>query len=97
VTVTAEINDSQPLVAVAVTSSIPNPLPASAVELPWRTQRHPVTGLLKPCIANCAWLSKITTSEIERVGGTVPKKLLNEILALVAAHLANPPQNHQTP
>lgn len=97
VTPTVEINDSNSLVVVAVTSSVPDPIPESAVEIPWHSEGHPVTGLFKRCIANCAWVPNIKTHDIERVGGIVPTKQLRQILALVAAHSVNPTQTDQGP
>lgn len=72
VTPTERITATNPLAVVAVTSRVPNDLPADHVLLPWHPQRHPRTGLNRNCAAVCSWLSEITANDIQDVAGVVP-------------------------
>lgn len=49
---------------VAVTGTIPNPLPATSVPLPWHRQGRCQTGLNKPCVAECTWIVTATPADI---------------------------------
>ena len=81
ITPTEEIKPGEVLVAVAATSTIPNPLPDRVVELPWHANRHPLTGLYKRCIAVCDWLIEFSQEDVQKVGGFVPSATLLKILA----------------
>jgi mRNA-degrading endonuclease toxin of MazEF toxin-antitoxin module len=84
VTPTEEISVEAQLLAVAITGTLPKPLPASYVLLPYHAKRHPRTGLTKRCAAVCEWLVEFDQTKIERQIGRVPDKVLVEILAKVA-------------
>jgi mRNA-degrading endonuclease toxin of MazEF toxin-antitoxin module len=80
VTATEEIHPDQPFVAVAITGTLPRPLPPEYVELPWHRSGHPRTGLKKRCAAVCTWLLALQASDIQGYGGIVPELLLRAIL-----------------
>ncbi|MFN0053169.1 MAG: type II toxin-antitoxin system PemK/MazF family toxin [Planctomycetales bacterium] len=80
VTPTNEIVNNGQIVLVAVTSTL-SPLPGNQVELPWKNEGHPVTGLKKRCVAICDWLVEINCNAIIRVAGVVPPDRLRMILA----------------
>lgn len=85
VTPTNEIVEGETFVVVAATSTISKPLPDNHIDLPWKADRHPVTGLFKRCVAVCDWLAEISHSDVEAVGGIVPPTVLNQILSQIPA------------
>jgi mRNA-degrading endonuclease toxin of MazEF toxin-antitoxin module len=80
ITATSEIRPDEPVVAVAITTQIPNPLPEELVELPWHRNKHAKTGLNKPCAAVCNWVVELQQSDIQTVAGVVPAAKLVEII-----------------
>lgn len=68
------------LLVVAVSSFLPQPLPSDHVLLPWHPQRHPKTGLNRPCAAICSWVSRIQTSDVDDSAGIVPNTVFQAIL-----------------
>jgi mRNA-degrading endonuclease toxin of MazEF toxin-antitoxin module len=89
VTPTAEIDPRLPLQVVAVTTFLPDPLPADHVLLPWQHPRHPRTGLNKRCAAVCTWLARVDEGRVIRHVGIVPGRQLLEIESILA-RLAGP-------
>jgi mRNA-degrading endonuclease toxin of MazEF toxin-antitoxin module len=83
ITATAEIKPGQPIVAVAITGTLENPLPPAYVELPWHRSGHPRTGLKKRCAAQCQWLIVIKQDDIKEYAGIVPESKMVEILARI--------------
>lgn len=71
------------MLAVAITTSIPDPVPPECVELPWSRPRHPRTGLNQRCAANCSWVVQVRQEDIQEYLGIVPPRYLNEILTKV--------------
>jgi hypothetical protein len=61
-----------PLVAVAISSTLPRPLPDHYVLLPWHRAGHRQTGLKKKCAAVCNWFATVQRSESVQVMGQVP-------------------------
>src|SRR5438045_3772700 len=55
-----------PIVVAGVTGTLPNPLTADYVKLPYRNPwgRHPKTGLTKEAAVLCTWLLMITPNDI---------------------------------
>jgi len=80
ITATEEILPAESFVAVAITTQLPDPLPASYVELPWHRNKHPRTGLKKRCAAKCDWLVELFESDIIGFAGVVPTAKLLEII-----------------
>lgn len=80
VTPDAEICAGQPIVVVAATTKVGQPLPANRVPLPWQAGKHPITGLYKECVAVCDWLVEIDQSQIKDIAGVCPPDILSTIL-----------------
>src|SRR5690242_18050361 len=97
VTAGDRITPSGPLEVVAITSRLPQPLPADHVLLPWHTQGHPRTGLNRKCAAVCSWLARILPSDIQGVAGLVPGPVLLDIVSRVAPPKPAPPTPPATP
>ena len=77
------ITPTGPLEVVAVTSRLPQPLPADHVLLPWHVQGHPRTGLNRKCAAVCSWLARIVPGDVQAVAGIVPGPVMLDILSRV--------------
>lgn len=80
VTATDEIVLDQPIVAVAITTTYPEPPPRNCVPLPWSPHRHPATRLARRSAAVCDWLIQVLPSDIELTGGYVPARTMLRIL-----------------
>jgi len=66
---------------VAISTIIPDPIPAGYVLLPYQQPRHPVTGLNKRNAAVCPWVEVIEADRIIRRIGIVPGPRLLRIAA----------------
>lgn len=93
VTPTDQIEDDALVDIVAITSSLPDPIPADHVLLPWHAQGHPRTGLKRRCAAVCSWRAAILPADVQNVAGSVPGPLIVEILKKIAASISPPPQS----
>lgn len=91
VTETSEIVLDNPIVAVAVTTTFPEPPTRQYVELPWDRRGHPATKLARRSAAVCNWLVELTTSQVEEIKGFIPTRTLIEIINRVR-ELSNSPQ-----
>ena len=80
ITKTPEIALDRPIVAVAITTTYPDPPTDEYVELPWMRSCHPATGLSKRSAAACKWLISVKPSEIKEIRGYVPTKYLLQIV-----------------
>lgn len=83
ITASEEIILDQPIVAVAVTTSFPNPPPDSHVELPWNASGSVQTGLRRRSAAVCEWLVRLRPSDVAKINGVVPHRQLLEIVEKV--------------
>jgi mRNA-degrading endonuclease toxin of MazEF toxin-antitoxin module len=81
----AETPAGAPLIAVAISSTIPKPVPDHYVLLPWHRAGHRQTGLKKKCAAVCSWLVKVERSAGVQTMGRVPDAEFNEIRREVQA------------
>ena len=85
-TPTALIGASEPLLAVAITTSFPDPAPAENVSLPWNNDPRRVgTRLPKRSAAVITWIVELTLEDILQVGGQVPLAVMNDIRDRVRA------------
>jgi mRNA-degrading endonuclease toxin of MazEF toxin-antitoxin module len=84
------LSTSDLLEVVAITSRLPQPLPADHVLLPWHAQGHPRTRLNRKCAAVCSWLARISVADIQSIAGMVPNAILLEIAAQMAASQSGP-------
>src|SRR5437588_2258078 len=90
VTPSDRLKEPGPFEVVAVSSQIPQPLPADHVLLPWHSQGHPRTGLNRKCAAVCTWLARILPTDVQSVSGLVPDPIMQTILAKI--HPVDPVQ-----
>lgn len=84
-TPTERIHATGPLDVVAVTSRLPDPLPADHVLLPWHPRRHPRTGLKRKCAAVCTWVVRISPTDVDEIAGILPGAVMLDILTKIAA------------
>jgi len=54
-TATEEIKPGEPIVGVAISTTIDPAFPEAHVEIPWHRSGHPKTGLSKRSAAVCTW------------------------------------------
>ncbi len=85
VTPTNQIATATALDVVAITSRLPDPLPADHVLLPWHAQGHPRTGLNRRSAAVCTWVTTVLPGDVQNVAGIVPGPVLLAIMSLIAA------------
>jgi mRNA-degrading endonuclease toxin of MazEF toxin-antitoxin module len=83
VTATDEIQAGTPLVAVAVSTTFPHPIPDDCVELPFHPGGQSRTGLRKRSVAVCSWLATLTHADVTREIGHVPAQQMLVILEKV--------------
>jgi mRNA-degrading endonuclease toxin of MazEF toxin-antitoxin module len=83
VTATEAIQPESPIAVVAVTGTLPKPLPEEYVELPWHRAGHPVTALKKRCAALCRWILSLRQDDIKECAGVVPTGKMVEIMTQV--------------
>ena len=70
-------------VAVSATAFHDDPRPPQYVVLPWQREGRVMTGLNKPCVAVCDWITEFPQDDIDRVSGSVPTEILLTILSNV--------------
>jgi len=68
----ADIAAGRPIVAVAVTTTYPDPPPSVAVELPWHRDGAASTGLRRRSAAIATWAVVVDAAAVERVVGVAP-------------------------
>ena len=70
----AELAAGSPIVVAGVTGTLPDPLTADDVKLPYMKApgRHPKTGLTKAAAVLCTWVVSITPNDIRGRSGFVP-------------------------
>jgi hypothetical protein len=82
-----------PLIAVAISGTLPKPLPDPYVLLPWYRAGHRQTGLTKKCAAVCNWFAEVQRSASVQVMGRVPDPQFAEIRQKVQAFHEQQSQN----
>ena len=82
-TLSQEIVRGAPIVAAAITTTIPVPLTDDYVELPWHPRGAVRTGLRKRCAVCCRGIMELDREDIEERRGHVPGDKLNEIIQKV--------------
>lgn len=82
-TLSEEIARGEPIVAAAITTTLPNPLTDEYVELPWHPAGSVRTGLRKRCAVCCRWIVELNRNEIEESSGHVPDAKLREVIQKV--------------
>jgi hypothetical protein len=76
-----------PIVIAGVTGTLPNPLTADYVKLPYKKPpgRHPKTGLTKEAAVLCTWVAPITLDDIKGRSGFVPPAYMALVHSKTAA------------
>ena len=76
-----------PIVVAALTSTLPNPLTADYVILPYKNPpgRHQKTGLTKKAAVVCSWVVPITRNQIQGRSGFVPPDFMSVVQLKTAA------------
>lgn len=76
-----------PIVVAGVTGTLPNPLTADYVKLPYKNPpgRHPKTGLTKESAVLCSWVVSITPNEVKGRSGFVPPSFMSIVYSKTAA------------
>jgi mRNA-degrading endonuclease toxin of MazEF toxin-antitoxin module len=87
ITATEEINDTDPFVVVAITSTFEEPLRDAAVRLPFHPQGGGRVGLKRPTIAVCDWLIELRQAQVLQEVGSLPSTVMIEIVEKTRAHL----------
>jgi len=82
-TLSQEIAKGDPIVAAAITTTLPDPLTGEYVELPWHPNGTVRTGLRKRCAVCCRWLVELDQDDIKEIRGHVPGDKLREIVQKV--------------
>lgn len=80
-----QIVPGEPLRVVAISTQVEQPIPPHHVELPWQRPHHPKTGLNKPNVAKCDWLTTIEETRVIRAMGHVPPDRMVAIGAALKA------------
>jgi hypothetical protein len=80
---TAASVDVIALDCVGVTSQGDQSPTEMQVALPWMRQGHPRTRLTRASFAVCNWSARILPEAVERVGGVVPKTVMNQIMEIL--------------
>jgi mRNA-degrading endonuclease toxin of MazEF toxin-antitoxin module len=78
-----EIQAEGLIACVAITSAVPEKLPADCVLLPFHPGGKSRTGLRKRCAAKCSWLFQIAVEKINKYIGLASPQKLQEILACI--------------
>ena len=87
ITATEEINDTDPFVVVAVTSSFLEPLRDSEVRLPFHPQGGGRIGLNRPTVAVCDWLTELRKPQVLQEVGSLPTAVTVEIVEKTRSYL----------
>jgi mRNA-degrading endonuclease toxin of MazEF toxin-antitoxin module len=76
-----------PIVVAGVTGTLPDPLTADYVKLPYKNPpgRHPKTGLTKDAAVLCSWIVPIAPDDIHGRSGFVPPALMAIVHSKTAA------------
>ena len=82
-----ELAAGLPIMVAAVTGTLPDPLTADYVKLPYKNPpgRHPKTGLTKEAAVLCTWIVAITPNDVRGRSGFVPPAYMAIINAKTAA------------
>jgi mRNA-degrading endonuclease toxin of MazEF toxin-antitoxin module len=82
-----EINETDPFVVAAVTTTFASPPPPNHVELPWNADpRRVSTRLARRSAAVVSWIQAVYADEVEEVSGDVPARTMQRIQAALRRH-----------
>jgi hypothetical protein len=81
VTATDDIEPSEPITVLAVSTTYADPPPDDHVELPWHPDKRRVgTGLARRSAVVINWFRQMEIDEIDELAGDVPPAIMIEIL-----------------
>lgn len=83
ITPNARILRGSEVLVVAITSTLPEPLPAVFVPIPWDPAGRSSTGLRRRSAAKCDWVQRVAVSQCQNTGKYVPAKVLRQIIGQV--------------
>lgn len=79
--VVVDFHDTDDLaVCVAITTSFPDPPPASSIVLPYSRSKKCGTGLFEECVAKCDWIVEVSVDDIDHRIGHLPSPHLKKII-----------------
>ena len=79
-TPTDQIREDEPLIAMAISTTYPDPPPKDHIELPWHPSGRAGTKLRKRSAAVLSWIVELEMDEIAEMHGDVPSHLMLQIL-----------------
>jgi mRNA-degrading endonuclease toxin of MazEF toxin-antitoxin module len=82
-TLSEEIARGDPIVAAAITTTLPTPLTHEYVELPWHPRGSVRTRLKKRCAVCCRWIAELDPDNVEEIRGHVSGETLKKIIMKV--------------
>ena len=83
VTATDELTTADKYVAVAISSVLADPIPPDWILLPWSADGRAKSGLTKPCVAKCHWMTTVRETEIVSVLGALPETVMRDIMLII--------------
>jgi hypothetical protein len=83
--VVIDMVDADSFLAVAGSTSFPEPLPNECVLLPWHPEGKVKTKLKRKTVAVCNWMVKLGVAEVREIGGFVPPEIMKAILEKIPA------------
>jgi mRNA-degrading endonuclease toxin of MazEF toxin-antitoxin module len=81
---TADVDAGKPVRVVAITTRLPDPLPADHVLLPWDRQGKARSGLRRRCAAVANWQAEIAVGDVQEVVGILSPAVIRELLSRVS-------------
>jgi hypothetical protein len=96
VTSTADIAAGHKLRVVAVTTSLPDPLPDDHILLPWDRQGKARSGLKRKCAAVTSWQADITKADVREIVGILPPAVIDRLLAKIAEAAPSPSDDEES-
>jgi hypothetical protein len=85
---------------VGISTSFGTPLPNLWLPLPHDKNRHPITGLIEPCVLKCNWVVRFPVTLIAGKIGIVPTEIFERAVELIIAEVerkrANPHGGHSS-
>ena len=82
ITATEEILLDQPIAALAITTTFPDPPHPNQIAIPWYHRGHPATRLRRRSAVVCNWMVVIRPGDVEDIKGYLPTANLLEVLEL---------------
>ncbi len=91
VTPTAEIAIAGSVRVLAITTRLPDPLPADHLLLPWHRDGKTRSGLRRKCAAVTSWQAPVRVDGVREVVGILPPNVIDDLLTKIAAYMQPSP------